>query len=103
MKVTYKAIRSALAKLGRSKDQIATSLQKRGIRGDLGCPYDCAVANYLKKVFGVKKGYRFSVDLGAAEYINAITHCKVVGVPISKAIESFIYAFDAKEFPSLIG
>jgi hypothetical protein len=85
---TPQAAAAAVAALGTSADEIATSLARHGYTGRIGDPGKCPLANYLTDHF---KGRTFRV-----------------GVPISRstfslpnAATEFVRAFDVGEYPDL--
>lgn len=90
--------RRALRDLGRTKDEVAKSLAKAGIRGVPGNHRCCAVARYL-----VERGLeRVTVNAGVVWRDGNGRRNEIAPVDIPVAVHRFVTAFDLREYPELI-
>jgi hypothetical protein len=88
---TPDAVRAALRALGDTPDAVATNLCERGVHGRCRDPYRCALANYLRRAFGLA----FEVDHGEIQWQHgSIDNPETTG--------EFAARFDEKRYPELI-
>lgn len=88
----------ALAKLGNTRDEIAASLQVKGITGQIEENARCPIANYLNQEF---PNYKSSVLL--TYIILSDPHCKDIIIGLENSpITKFVEAFDERLYPELI-
>lgn len=94
-------VRRAVRELGDTPDEIAKSLEKRGIRGAKGDPRTCPVAQFLDEE--VNDGFVFSV-LGASVKIKSPSEVTIAVLDFSvrSALNEFTTHFDKGHFPDLI-
>lgn len=92
-----KSIRTALAALGTTPNQIAASLKRRKIKGMPGHVEKCVLAQYVGKKCPNVAGLRTNGSHVWFRYedIN-------YAVPIAKRFAKFVDAFDTKTYPDLI-
>lgn len=104
--MTKKAVRSFLIGLGKSAEQVATSLRRRKIKGDTDNPTSCPL------YFALKREFRFNpekllVQVGSDEVRAIPEGCtrwddETTVVPLPKACRNFVEMFDNEKFVDLI-
>ena len=89
--VSEEAILERLAALGDSPDDIARSLEARGITGVPEDPECCVLANYLKAEFEAPYAY-----------VGGCVRVWETEVTLPGKCEKFIDEFDTEEYPKLL-
>lgn len=87
----------ALDDLGRTDDEIAARLKELGITGEVCMSYICAIANYLRLIFG--QHIEPEVDPGLIT-IHGLD--EPVSIWPEKPLADFIEHYDAGVYPDLI-
>ena len=89
-------ITESLVALGTTAEEVAASLEARGIKGVLEMPSSCPIARYIRTIIN-------SDEL--VQIYAGSTFVMVQGEKIStpKAVELFVEQFDECKFPFLIG
>jgi hypothetical protein len=98
MKLTSESILKTLRVLGNKPDDIAASLRRKRVRGSPCESYNCPIANYLKR--------RYGLEHFLADDVLASTRCIVVGaacrVETPRVVVRFMNGFDKGKYPYLI-
>lgn len=81
--------------LPKTKDEIASLLKERGIKGQKSKCYYCPVANLLKQ-----EGFNASVTPAYVRDWRKVGN-GVSELPISEGVREFVIAFDNSEYPEL--
>ncbi|MDE2095718.1 MAG: hypothetical protein KGL39_00545 [Patescibacteria group bacterium] len=89
-------MKTILAKLGSSEEEVAENLQFQGITGVQYTITLCPIANYLRRYVGM---ILCSVD---DSFIRLTWDNRIVEMKIPKAIRDFILEFDFGHHPALI-
>lgn len=82
-----------LKELGAGKNKVAECLYKKKIKGKINDCYECPVAIFLKKNF--PKALEVEVDGNNAFVIFAFHIDSIIYQKLPKAVQDFIYDFDA--------
>lgn len=91
----YERVYEAIRKLGSSSEEIAESLERRGIRGRVMEERDCPLANYIRAELGIES----QVENGSIQIDGTDTFMSTAVLP---GAEDFIDDFDDKAYPDLI-
>jgi hypothetical protein len=100
-------IRSLLADLGSTHQEVASTLHRAGIRAVPKQPDNCAVAMYLGAVLGADSRIH-SVTVGsnclkaATKQATPFYFYGTMLIPVPKAVGQFIAAFDEGRYPELV-
>lgn len=93
---------SAVATLGNSPNAVAQTLWDLGIRGKAGCARECAVANWMTDVLGLRNvavcGDELSGDLDAEHHTERV----VLRQQPPPAVAGFIAGFGARQYLDLV-
>lgn len=93
-------IERALGELGYNADEVAKTLQMKGIQGCTSDDFRCAVAEYLRaECQPPRNEHREDVSVGAG---TAYLYATGVVIPLPDAVADFVEMFDQGLYPNLI-
>ena len=97
---------SLLDGLGRSPDEVATSLREAGVQGVPRSNSSCAVALYTAALLRADPRIR-SVAVGPCTLVLTLTRDDArpggrLVVQLPKAVRGFVAGFDAREYPEVV-
>lgn len=96
-----KSIRTALAALGTTPNQIAASLKRRKITGVVLDEADCVLAKYI----GKKCPHAYDVKVNGtstAGHVDFTVNAENYRMNVAKRFTDFISAFDSNKYPDLV-